>query len=108
MKQTSVEFPEGCFTPGFILCVNTAFDNDELVQQFNRLRGCSIRKNQSPINTLVDDATGKLDHDIKLFVRFVYDCLWIRLAPNARENIEKDAMSKIIQALEKEPASETI
>ena len=89
------------FGLGFILCVRTVFDNDEIVQQFNRLRGCSINKPVSPMEQLVDNATGKLDHDIVKFVEFVQDCIWERLDPQTQMALDDQAIS---MALKTEPA----
>jgi hypothetical protein len=59
------------------------FENKELVRQFDRLWGTSLGKRLSPVHFAIDEATGKLEHDLGLFVAFVDDCIWQRLPDEA-------------------------
>lgn len=81
--------------PGFLYCVLQTFDTDELVQQFNRLYSCSLNVAKTPIERLVDDATGKLEGDIAKFVNFVHECVWTRLDHQTRTALTEEAMSNI-------------
>lgn len=65
----------------FLDCLFECAGNAEMVRHFDRLRGTNLSLRGGPINLAVDQATGRLDHDLALFVDFVWDCVWIRLPP---------------------------
>jgi hypothetical protein len=73
----------------FTECVLHCFDNRDLVNNFNRLTGCSLGVDRrSMIERMVDRAAGHepppLDQDeARLFIAFVYECIWTRLPPEA-------------------------
>lgn len=53
--------------------------NREFVESIDRLRGTSLAtRGRVLMNDLVDDATGKTDADLQLFVETVYDLIWCR------------------------------
>lgn len=58
-----------------------------LVEQFDRLRGTHLLPflNRSPIDVMIDEATGNepSDEDMALWMDFVWDCIWTRLPPEA-------------------------
>jgi len=58
--------------------------NAEFVSNFNRLSGHSLGKSQSrqPIEIMIDDAcgvSGESNDDMKAFVEFVFEYVWMRL-----------------------------
>lgn len=67
------------------------FDQKELVEQFNRLYGCSLAvvPPRSGIEALIDRACGHNpalnESDAQKFIRFVWDCIWTRLPPECFE-----------------------
>jgi hypothetical protein len=53
--------------------------NAELVTQFDRLNGTNLSLKGTGLDLEIDKASGRLDRDLKLFVEFVYECVWSRL-----------------------------
>lgn len=65
----------------FMQCLEASAGSIELVQQFDRLYGATIASRKSPIEKMIDDATGKTKDDMAQFCRFVWNCIFIRCAP---------------------------
>lgn len=65
----------------FLQCVEATLQTKEIVEQVDRLYGTSLMRRSSPIERMVDDATGKSDEDMQTFLRFVWNCIFIRCAP---------------------------
>lgn len=65
----------------FMQCLAVSAGCIELVHQFDRLYGSTITTRKSPIEKMVDDATGKTKDDMAQFCRFVWNCVFIRCAP---------------------------
>ena len=73
----------------FKKCVEDCLATPDFVQEFDRLAGCHLgaQKTQSPVDALVDQATGfdemqkELDRRdfAALFVAFVFEVVWLRL-----------------------------
>ena len=68
----------------FITFMRLCFDNRELKTQFDRLRGTNVSRRGSPMNVMIDDATGKFEADARAFFKFCLD-LYQRLPPHAAE-----------------------
>lgn len=62
----------------FMKCLEETIKSPELVREVDRLYGTSIVRNQSPITKMIDEATGKKDADMQTFMRFVWNCIFIR------------------------------
>jgi len=62
----------------FMECLFAAAETTELVQQVDRLYGTSLAKRRAPIETMIDEATGKQDADMQTFLRFVWNSVFIR------------------------------
>lgn len=60
-------------------CVVEAAGNAEFVSNWMRLRGISLAT--SPIDMMIDDATGRNAETAKLFLADVHDLIWSRLPP---------------------------
>jgi hypothetical protein len=66
-------------------CLMECARNPDLVREFNRLAGCHLpvpgeRDTRSPLDRLIDDATGYggvLESELKQFCEFVWDCVWV-------------------------------
>lgn len=77
----------------FQQCVEECLENDQFVQEFDRLAGChlSAPPKRTPIEMMVDEATGYDDASHKLelrkFVAFVYEVVWLRLSARVRDEI---------------------
>lgn len=61
--------------------VEEAYANKELVREFDRLWGTNLMAKGSPIELMVDQGTGRLEHDLKLFIEFVREYIYDRLVP---------------------------
>jgi len=67
--------------------------NQELVAEFNRLFECNLGVDKrSPLEAMIDAATGHEpdEKDMKLFVGFVWECVWCRLPPECFVTEESD------------------
>ena len=64
-------------------CVIVALEFPGFVKEFDRLFECSLSKvgRGAPINQMVDEATGFYIPQMALFVAFIYETTWTRLAP---------------------------
>jgi hypothetical protein len=67
--------------PAFQACLRGAVETPELVAQFDRLYGARLVTKQSPIDAMIDKATGKQEADMRGFVEFVHNAIYLRL-PN--------------------------
>jgi len=47
--------------------------NKELIANFDRLRGTNLSLCGSPLELAIDKASGRLEHDLMLFLEFVID-----------------------------------
>lgn len=56
-----------------------ASKNSEFVKEFDRLCGTNLSLKGTGLDLEIDKATGRLDNDLKLFVEFVYENIWLRL-----------------------------
>lgn len=70
----------------FTECLMEVASNEEIVKEFDRLRGTNLQFQGSNIERMIDEATGRIEHDLALFVEFVYECIWIRLPPDIRQS----------------------
>ncbi|KAB7891349.1 hypothetical protein [Poseidonibacter ostreae] len=52
-------------------CVMACYQNDDFVREFNRLNNTDIKKNTTPIDKAIDEATGKNKEELELFVEIV-------------------------------------
>jgi hypothetical protein len=68
----------------FLGCVLRSLDNDELVAHFDRLTGRNVGRKGSPLDLVIDDATGRQADDLDAFIGFVRDVVWDRLPAEAR------------------------
>ncbi len=53
--------------------------NKELVKEFDRLNGTNLSLKGSGLDLEIDKASGRLEDDMKLFIEFVYEFVWLRL-----------------------------
>ena len=66
-------------------CVSVCASQPSLVAEFDRLSGhhLSTIAGRSPLDMMIDEATGRDRAAIEQFLEFVWDCVWIRLPPEA-------------------------
>ena len=62
----------------FMVCLHACVDEPELLAQFDRLYGTNIRLLGTPIERAIDVATGRQKSDIEQFLRFVWNCIFLR------------------------------
>ena len=63
----------------FASILHAAAANPVLVKEFDRLAGCDLSKRGAPINSMIDEATGKYEDDMKKFIQFAWDKLFLRM-----------------------------
>ncbi len=73
----------------FYECLMEAARWPYLIEGFDRMLGCSLSPEKlaarAPLDTMIDNATGKLDYDLSMFIAFVYDIVWTRLPLDLRD-----------------------
>jgi len=68
---------------GFLDVLSECARMPELVAEFDRLAGTNLSFRGSALDLKIDEATGRLDDDLRKFIAFVWDCVWCRLPPDA-------------------------
>jgi hypothetical protein len=74
------QLPGAYLDPAFMACVHQTVSTPELVEQFDRLYGADLSRRRTPIDQMVDAASGKKDSDIASFMRFVHDAVYMRVS----------------------------
>lgn len=69
--------------------LNYCANRTDFVTEWSRLRGVSLPT--TPIERMVDEATGRNDSIAKQFIEDVYDIVWSRLDPAVRTVSGMDA-----------------
>lgn len=75
--------PEAYLDPAFLACVYQAFETPELVRQFDRLYGADLSHHRTPIEQMIDQASGKRSSDMGAFTRFVHESIYMRVTDEA-------------------------
>ncbi|WP_440986253.1 hypothetical protein ACQHIH_21370 (plasmid) [Xanthomonas sontii] len=57
----------------------------DLVAQFDRLTGSNLSRRGTPIERLVDVASGRVDAELRLFCEFILGVMWQRLPTDVRQ-----------------------
>ena len=73
-------------TPTLFECLNAAANEPELVYEVDRLTGHNLSREGTPLDLMIDDATGRTDTAISDFINFVDDCIYQRLTHNSTKN----------------------
>lgn len=68
----------------FMRSLHEAIETPELVSNFNRLYGASLGAG-TPLERAIDQATGKSEDDMRAFIDFVHDSIYLRLPDEAIE-----------------------
>lgn len=80
-------FPFCYADPAFHRCLKESIETPELIENFDRLYGGTLTTRKSKLDAMVDVATGKQEADMKAFVQFVYDSIYLRLPEEALESL---------------------
>jgi hypothetical protein len=101
MSATDVKrftLPAAYTDPAFIACLDEAISTPELVAQFaelvaqfDRLYGADLRARRPPIVRMVDQATGKMADDMREFVHFVHQGVYLTLSDDAIRSLRVEA-----------------
>ena len=65
----------------FYQCIMECAGTPELVENYDRLRGTNLSRKGHPINVMIDEATGRLKAEMKEFIEFVWEYIFIRFNP---------------------------
>jgi hypothetical protein len=76
--------------PAFMRCLYTAAEEPELIAEFDRLSGTNLARCGTPLDLMVDDATGRTDDAMAQFVHFVWEAIYSRLPDAALEDLRKE------------------
>ncbi|WP_322997158.1 hypothetical protein [Castellaniella sp.] len=85
MPSPRLPLPAAHIDPAFIACLNEAINTPELIRQHDRLYGSTLMSRATPIERMVDKATGKTVDDMRAFVEFVHRCIYLTLDDAAIE-----------------------
>jgi hypothetical protein len=55
-----------------------AFDHRKFVAAFDGLTGSNLLGRGSPLDRMVDEATGRFETDARKFIEFVHETVWTR------------------------------
>lgn len=69
-------------------CCQECLRNEPLVAEFDRLNKSNLSFKGSPLDLEIDKATGRLTNDVRDFVRFVWNSVWIRLPQTSAAKVE--------------------
>jgi hypothetical protein len=64
-------------------CVLYCAGSRGLVAQFDRLTGSNLCMRGTPVDLMVDEATGRQREELVRFMAFVFECIWTRLPEEA-------------------------
>ena len=87
MSSPRLPLPAAYIDPAFLACLSEAINTPELVQQHDRLYGSTLIARASPLERMVDKATGKAEADMRAFVEFVHRCIYLALDDAAIESL---------------------
>lgn len=85
MSSPRLPLPAAYIDPAFLACLGEAINTPELVRQHDRLYGSTLMSRATPIERMVDKATGKAADDMRAFVGFVHRCIYLTLDDAAIE-----------------------
>jgi len=75
--------PQAHGDPAFQAFLRESIEVPELIAQFDRLYGANLVTRQAPLSAMIDAATGKQQDDMRAFVAFVHECIYLRLPSEA-------------------------
>lgn len=78
MSTDRLPLPLALTDPAFTRCAHEAIETPELVENFNRLYGASVGRG-TPLEREIDSVTGKSDDDMRAFINFVHDGIYLRV-----------------------------
>ncbi len=62
----------------FMRCLMISASKTELLKELDRLLGTNLLRRGSVMDLMVDAVTGKTDEDVELFVRFVWNEIFLK------------------------------
>lgn len=73
--------------PGFLVALRQAAENPEFLEQYDCLYGTGFRSRGALAEIVAEAEAGSLDAELDVFVAFVRDHVWQRIAPDVREAV---------------------
>lgn len=95
LPDARLQLPMAYGDPAFMACLREAIETPELVANFDRLYGASLTAKRSPIEEMVDAATGKQEDDMRAFVGFVHEGVYLRLPSEAIHALRLASFGKV-------------
>lgn len=85
MQAPRFPLPLAYTDPAFMKCIVESCRTPELIEQFDRLTGCKLSalSQRTPIERMVDEVTGFRDDQMRQFVEFVHDSIYLRMPDEA-------------------------
>jgi len=91
------ETPNSMIT--FETCIRLCLKNEGFLREFDSLMGCRLASERTPIETLVDKATGVKEAELEKLIAFVYETVWLRLDPSLRAETVEPPPGKALREL---------
>lgn len=77
--------------PAFLACLAQAARDQDLVREYDRLTHYNLQLHGTPLDLSIDASSGRLDSEVAGFVQFVYDTIFLRLAPDVLQDLRDKA-----------------
>lgn len=58
-------------------CLRLCANEPTFVDEYDRLTGSNLSMRGTPLDLLIDKATGRTDAELIKFARFVWECVWV-------------------------------
>lgn len=84
--------------PEFFLVLSQSIKDKQLLEVFSKLTKMPIPRELSPIEKMIDQATGYQDNHDEFclhFISFIHEFIWTRLTENVRKEL-KEAYAKYL------------
>jgi hypothetical protein len=65
----------------YLTCLETVASTPALIVELDRLHNTNLRRKRHPLDNAIDDATGKSKADLEVFMRFVWNCVFLTCQP---------------------------
>lgn len=78
------------YDSAFLRCLYAAAAEPELIKEFDRLSGTNLARHGTPLDLMVDDATGRTSDALEQFVHFVFEVAYNRVSNEVLEDLRRD------------------
>lgn len=73
--------------PVFMAVLQEVAAMPDYLTSFDRLTGANLSRRGAPIELAIDEASGRLDAELRQFAGFVHDIVWLRWPADSRPTL---------------------